>query len=212
MEHCWFTAATPARRRLKNDNPAQPLNEIQTEQSFSAPEYNLAMATAAQIPLSEYLSTTYRPDREYVDGELRERNVGKWEHARVQNLLAHWFTENQKDWQVFSATEARVQVRAGRIRIPDVVLTKPVPQPDVLLSPPVLVVEILSPDDTYSDTQERALDYMAMGVPMVWIIDPKTRSGRMIDGMRWTSAKQLEVPGTLIHVDLETIFSKIQQL
>lgn len=170
------------------------------------------MASAIQISISEYMETTYRPDREYVDGELRERNVGKWEHARVQNLLAHWFTENQKNFQVFSATEARVLVRPGRVRIPDLVLTRPVPQPDVITDPPVLVVEILSPDDTYSDTQERALDYMAMGVAMVWIIDPKTRTGRMVDGPRWTSSKQLEVPGTLIYVDLDAIFSKIREL
>jgi len=29
------------------------------------------MATSASIPLSEYLSKTYEPDREYIDGELR---------------------------------------------------------------------------------------------------------------------------------------------
>jgi hypothetical protein len=34
------------------------------------------MASATQIPVSEYLDTIYHPDREYVDGELRERNVG----------------------------------------------------------------------------------------------------------------------------------------
>jgi hypothetical protein len=32
------------------------------------------MATIAHISLSEYLDTSYRPDREYVDGEIRERN------------------------------------------------------------------------------------------------------------------------------------------
>jgi hypothetical protein len=46
------------------------------------------MTTALHIPLNEYLGNSYRPDREYVDGEIRERNVGKWEHARVQWLLA----------------------------------------------------------------------------------------------------------------------------
>jgi hypothetical protein len=34
------------------------------------------MATAGVIPVSEYLRTTYRPDRDYIDGELKERNVG----------------------------------------------------------------------------------------------------------------------------------------
>jgi hypothetical protein len=46
------------------------------------------MASVTQIPAAEYLKTSYRPDREYIDGEVRERNVGKWEHARVQLLLA----------------------------------------------------------------------------------------------------------------------------
>ena len=35
------------------------------------------MAIAVQIPIAEYLRTSYRPDREYVNGEPRERNVGK---------------------------------------------------------------------------------------------------------------------------------------
>ncbi len=37
-----------------------------------------------QIPISEYLETAYQPDCEYIDGEVLERNVGKWFHARVQ--------------------------------------------------------------------------------------------------------------------------------
>ena len=45
------------------------------------------MATQVRISLQEYLDTPYRPDREYIDGEVRERNVGKWEHARLQLLL-----------------------------------------------------------------------------------------------------------------------------
>ncbi len=44
------------------------------------------MASTTQVPVSEYLKTSYRPDREYIDGELRERNVGKWEHARYRHF------------------------------------------------------------------------------------------------------------------------------
>jgi Uma2 family endonuclease len=133
------------------------------------------MATALHIPLHEYLGSSFRPDREYVDGEVRERNVGKYEHARVQALLAAWFNQHEKDWGVQVVTEQRVQVSPTRVRIPDVALLPPGPQPDVITDPPALVIEILSPDDTYSDTQERAQDYRAMGVETVWIIDPKTR-------------------------------------
>ncbi len=46
-----------------------------------------SLASATTIPITEYLETSYRPDREYVDGELRERNVGKWERARVPRAV-----------------------------------------------------------------------------------------------------------------------------
>ena len=54
------------------------------------------METAIQIPLSEYLQTSYRPDREYLDGEVRERTMGTWEHGELQLLLGAWFAANRR--------------------------------------------------------------------------------------------------------------------
>jgi Uma2 family endonuclease len=167
------------------------------------------MATALHIPLNEYLDISYRPDREYVDGEIRERNVGKWEHARLQWLLALWFGTHEKQWGITGSTEQRIRVSASRVRVPDVVVLAAGAQPDVLTDPPLLVIEILSPDDTYSDTQERAQDYREMGVETVWIIDPKTRTGRMCSGMEWVEAARLEVKGTPLYVNLPEIFSQM---
>jgi Uma2 family endonuclease len=167
------------------------------------------MATVTHIPIQEYLGSTYRPDCEYVDGEVRERNVGKWEHARVQWLLAAWFFQHEKQWGITGSTEQRLRVAENRVRVPDLVVLTAGPQPDVLTDPPVLVIEILSPDDTYSDTQERAQDYRAMGVGTVWIIDPKTRSGRMCSGAEWVEAARLEVKGTPMYVELAEIFSQL---
>src|SRR5580698_2637711 len=111
------------------------------------------MATVVTlVTLEDYLATSYRPDREWIDGELKERNVGKWEHARVQALLAIWLGQHETAWGVQVGTESRMQVSPRRIRIPDVVLVSSVTQPEVIVDPPVLVVEILSPDDSYSDT------------------------------------------------------------
>ena len=169
------------------------------------------MATALHIPLQDYLRQSFRPDREYVDGEIRERNVGKYEHARVQALLAVWFGQHEKEWGVQVVTEQRVRVSPSRVRIPDVALLPLGAQPDVIANPPVLVIEILSPDDTYSDTQERASDYRAMGVETVWIIDPKTRTGRMCSGADWVEAPRLAVKGTPMFVDLLDLFSQITQ-
>ena len=167
------------------------------------------MATTIHIPLKEYLATTYRPDCEYVDGEVRERNVGKWEHARVQWLLALWFGMHEREWGIVGSTEQRVQVAPDRVRVPDLVVLAAGPQPEVLTAPPLLIIEILSPDDSYSDTQERAQDYRAMGVETVWIVDPKTRTGRMCRGAEWVEASRLEVKGTPLFVDLPEIFRQV---
>ncbi len=167
------------------------------------------MATAPHIPLNEYLGINYRPDREYVDREIRERNVGKWEHARLQALLAAWIGAHEKQCGIIGSVAQRVQVSESRVRVPDLVVLTAGAQPDVLTDPPLLVIEILSPDDSYSDTEERAKDYRAMGVEVVWIIDPKTRTGRMCSGRDWVEAERLEVKGTPLYVNLPEIFSQL---
>lgn len=167
------------------------------------------MASEPLIPISEYRKTTYRPDREYLDGEVVERNVGKWQHARVQWLLASWFDRHEEDWNVIGSTEQRVQVSPGRIRIPDLVVLRPGGQPEVLVAPPLLVIEILSPDDTYADLQEPCSDYQRMGVETSWIIDPATRSGRMCSGLQWLESNRLAVVDTPIHVELATLFARL---
>lgn len=42
------------------------------------------MATAVLISLVEYLRTSYRPDCDYLDGEVVERNFGEFDHSSAQ--------------------------------------------------------------------------------------------------------------------------------
>jgi Uma2 family endonuclease len=169
------------------------------------------MATSTHTSLLEYLHSNYRPDREYVDGQLLERNVGNWEHARIQALLTLWFGSQEKAWSVKVATKQRVRVSSTRVRIPDVVLVSRGRHPEITVDAPVLVVEILSPDDTYTDTQLRATDYLNMGVRAVWIVDPASRTGRQCIGSAWTASGTLEVPGTPIWIDLAKLFSDLEE-
>jgi Uma2 family endonuclease len=169
------------------------------------------MATSTRLSLLEYMKTSYRPDREYVDGELVERKVGKWEHARLQALLAAGLRSQENSWSVKVATGQRVKVSALRVRIPDVMLVSRGPQPEIIVEPPVLVVEILSPDDTYTETQSRSADYLHMGIPCVWIIDPTSRTGRQCVGDAWVSADVLGVPGTEIRVNLLQLFADLDE-
>jgi Uma2 family endonuclease len=170
------------------------------------------MTATTQIALSEYLQTSYRPDREYVDGELRERNVGKTEHARVQALLAIWFGSHEQDWRIVVTTEQRVQVAGDRVRIPDVTLVRPgALSEDVLSVAPLCVIEILSPDDTYSRIREKAQDYRKMGIENIWLIDPGTRSGQASTDYGWQDTMDFEIPGTPIKLNLAEIFSRLDQ-
>lgn len=167
------------------------------------------MAGAPMVPIANYFETTYEPYREYIGGKLKERKHGTWPHARTQALLAGWFGTRERLWNIVGGISPRIRISPTRVRIPDLVVLRPGPQPDVLVNPPLLVIEILSPDDTYCDAEERAQDYLRMGVPCLWIIDPKTRTGRMCSGADWIAATRLTVPATDLYVDLDTIFAGI---
>ena len=41
------------------------------------------MGPASLISIEEYLGTSYSPDREYVDGEIVERNLGEKTHSKI---------------------------------------------------------------------------------------------------------------------------------
>jgi Uma2 family endonuclease len=140
----------------------------------------VAVSTATVAPtvvsLSEYLGTIYRPDCEYVDGELLERNVGEWDHSRLQTLLARYLGNREQHWGIVVATEQRVQVKASRFRVPDVlVMAGPAPDGQIVSTPPFLCIEILSPSDRVGEMQERIDDYLNFGVKYVWLIHPRTQ-------------------------------------
>jgi len=128
----------------------------------------------------------------------------------------------QLSWQVGSSLRKRpgrsrsprsreYKFSPTRLRIPDVMLVSRGPQPEVAVDPPVLVVEILSPDDSYTETQSRAADYLHMGVPCVWIMDPTSRTGRQCIGDAWTAADTLAVPGTSIQANLFQLFADLDE-
>jgi hypothetical protein len=69
------------------------------------------MATITIVPVEEYLSTYYDPDREYVGGALLERNVGERRHSRLQLLLAALLSSREQG-RFHAYTEQRVRVAA----------------------------------------------------------------------------------------------------
>lgn len=136
------------------------------------------MGAATLVSVEDYLSTSYSPDREYIDGRIVERNLGEKPHSTVQANLIHYFMNRRKELAIKVYPEQRVQVTPTRFRVPDVTIVKTSqPQDDIFRNPPHLCIEILSKDDTLDDMQERIDDYLNFGVPYVWIISPRRRKG-----------------------------------
>ncbi len=161
------------------------------------------MSTAALVSLQEYLTTTYRPDCDYVDGVLLERNVGQKDHSKLQGAVLLWFYARRQELRLTAFVEQRIQVSTRRFRIPDVcVLNLPEPDEQIFIQPPYICIEVLSPEDTVPRMQERFDDYLAMGVPNIWVLDPATRRGwritreghlEALDGMLRTSDGRVEM-------------------
>ena len=66
--------------------------------------------STTKASLEEYLNTSYRPDVEYIDGELQERNVGEIEHAEMILAVLTWFLGHRQEWQIRIQPDVRVQV------------------------------------------------------------------------------------------------------
>src|SRR5258708_19739845 len=78
------------------------------------------MPTGTLISVEQYLATSYRPDCDYVDGRIEERNLGELDHSSLQTAVAAYFFSRRKQWDITVVVEQSVQVSPTRYRIPDV--------------------------------------------------------------------------------------------
>jgi Uma2 family endonuclease len=170
------------------------------------------MAAATQLPISvsEYLHTSYRPDCDYVDGVVEERNLGELDHSLLQRALMRWFIEHEHEWRVVACPELRVQVTPTRFRVADIcVLSVSAPREQVIQTPPVAIIEILSPEDRVSRYLNRLEDYRRMGIRNLWVIDPTERRGFDFSSGSWIETTSFADTSTGIRLDLNSLFASI---
>jgi Uma2 family endonuclease len=106
----------------------------------------------------------------------------------------------------------RTRVSRTRVRIPDICLIRgDAPREQVTITPPLLCIEILSPEDRLSRTTKVLDDFAAMGVPNLWIIDLYQRIGYIYTspGTLKLVADRLTTPETPIYLDLPTLFAAL---
>jgi Uma2 family endonuclease len=77
----------------------------------------------------------------------------------------------------------------------------------ILRKPPLLCVEILSPEDTVSRTNTRVQDYLKFGVPVVWVVDPREK--RVWVYRPNAAVQEAEGSVTLDGTDIEVPFTEI---
>ena len=169
---------------------------------------------AELVSVREYLTTSYRPDCDYVDGRVEERNVGEYDHGYLQALLTHLFMNHREDWGVIPLPDVRVQVKTTRFRVPDVtVLRAGTPREQVLTHPPLLVIEILSPEDRLSRFTERTDEYLDFGIEHIWIVDLARRLAYRVTrtGLELAPSGEITVPGMPIRVVLSELFAELDR-
>jgi len=133
------------------------------------------MSTKTQIRSENYLRMTFEHDAEFVHGEIVERGMPTYVHGTLEGLIFAEFDRLRHSHGLYPCIEVRMKVAADIYRIPDVaVLTAPAPQ-EVPDQPPLVVVEILSKDDRYSDVIQKLEEYREWGVAHIWVIDPSTK-------------------------------------
>lgn len=144
---------------------------------------------------------------ELVNGELVERKMGAesgWIAgellARLRIFVAGTHVErifpSEVGYQCFPDDPRRVRkpdvsfIRAGRLpgnRIPR----------GHLRAAPDLAVEVVSPNDLYEEVRAKVEDYLGVGVSLVWVVEPETRSALVFlqDGSVSLLRSQQELDG-----------------
>jgi Uma2 family endonuclease len=163
----------------------------------------MPMPRATLVSIEEYLSSSYEPDCDYVDGVIEERNWGEYDHSNLQTTLLTYLRNRARSWNVRVIVELRIRVSATRVRVPDIcVILRDREIEQAPSKPPLVCIEVLSPEDRWPRVEKRIQDYLAMGVERVWVFDPK--KGEVFEytkgGRRKVLEDLLEAPPVSIRI------------
>lgn len=147
-----------------------------------------------------------RKGYELVGGRLVEKQMGtlpSWVAGRILRMLAPledqglgWVLPPDTGFQGFIGERQKVRkpgvsfIRRGRLpedRLPS----------GYCPVAPDLAVEVLSPNDRVYEIEDRIADYLAAGVPLLWLVNPETRVVQVIrpDGSSVRLNEQDELTG-----------------
>jgi Uma2 family endonuclease len=150
-----------------------------------------------------------------VDGRIEERNLGEKEHSIIQRYLTFLFMLKRAEWGAEVFPELRTQTKPRNFRVPDVLVMRAEDKFErYVTQPPLIAIEILSPEDTLTRMREKAAEYRSFGIENIWIVDPESRiayrySGEALEEVR---TGELAVPGSPIRVVLSEMFAELDRV
>jgi Uma2 family endonuclease len=124
---------------------------------------------------------------ELVDGVLVEKTMGAEESLLTGiliELLWRFVRPRKLGWVM--PPDGAVRLFPKLVRIPDVSFIRrerapggKFPKVSLLDLVPDLAVEVLSPSNTKAEMGRKLRDYFLAGIPVVWLINPRTRSAEV---------------------------------
>jgi len=119
---------------------------------------------------------------EYVDGKVIVMSPSSVTHCRVSTFLLRLIADflDQTHGGELLGPEYMVRLRAGLLRVPDLIYVAPENagrvRETVLEGPPDAAWEIISPDSEMRDWQEKVPEYQNAGIREYWIINPYVKT------------------------------------
>jgi Uma2 family endonuclease len=170
------------------------------------------MATSGPVPVEKYMHTSYEPEMEYVDGQLLDRHVGEYFHSMSQALIAAELEGRGRERRFHAFIAQRVCIKdASRYRVPDVCVKALPHKRTPVLERPDLAIEILSPDDEPAEMLDKIADYIAAGIPHIWVVDPyKRKLWEVVHGVIRPSTTVLAT-SLVGEVDFAPIFQELDE-
>jgi Uma2 family endonuclease len=107
---------------------------------------------------------------------------------------------------IYVVPELRHQVKPSRYRIPDVAVFASEPESEVPDHPPLVAIEVLSPDDRIGYILPKLDEYRAWGVANIWVADPEDRKFLVYNANGLHEVEQLELPQYGIVLTKDQIF------
>jgi Uma2 family endonuclease len=139
------------------------------------------MSNARRLVTADEFERAVREDDrcELVEGRVVPMTPVTLAHARTVVRIGALLDAHVRSHRlpVFVAAELGCKLTMRTVRAPDVAVVRRerVPTPDelgFLSGPPDIAIEVLSPGDRPREMDEKVLEYLASGTPLVVVIDP----------------------------------------